>query len=467
MLILGAGFSRALSHCMPLTDDLGGQVMPRVAATSGFGGLPSTFTGGNFEVWLSRIAEDQPDLSVSENLRNRYLFELCSEALGEVLSERVALAHAAVVSTGWFRDFLHALHARQATLITFNQDVLIELAVDAAEIGSWEGDLHHSVGAQPMIGQGDVLSGLPPLPPGRWGFDTPRPSLKMLKLHGSTNWYWQPGDTSGATTAAWQLPGNGEQKTREQEQNDRERELPGRVPMIVPPSAAKASFYKSPLLTKLWQDARKALSQGTGSVSLLGYSMPVTDLVTVGMLRETIGDGGEAGTTAVTVVNPNAAPVVDALVSAGVSRERISVVTSIEAFAASYIAFAARELASGLRAALVADGTTRLLVGSTLADAQKVAAVHAGVDGVVYLDAMQEPDPHRGTNVSPIGSPPPCTADHLRAVLDAHPELHTLVVLSEGTIPRPVLAAAEYTTNVGVGVGDWQVLITASIRTAD
>lgn len=466
VLILGAGFSRSLSDHLPLTDDLGGEVMPRVIATTGFQELPSSFAGGNFEVWLSRIAEDQPDLSLPENLRNRYVFELCSEALGEVLSERVALASEEVLSTEWLLSLLHALHARRSTLITFNQDVLVELAVNTGSIASWDRDLWERVGSQPMIGRNDVLNGLPPGPPSRYGFGPPRPTFKLLKLHGSTNWYWQPGDTSGATTAAWQLAGEGEPRTPEEERDERERELPGRVPMIVPPSAAKSLFYKSPLLTKLWQDARKALAQGTGSVSLLGYSLPVTDLVTVGMLREIIGDAGVAAMTPVTVVNPNAEPVVQALNAAGVSGDRINVVEAIEAFAASYMALAARDLASYLREVLVADGTTHLLTGSSLATGQKVAAVRAGDDGILYLDAMQEVDPYRGTNLSPSGTSRPCKVDDLRAVLDARSDVHTLMVVSQTSRPRPVVAAAEYTTNVGVGVGDWQVLITPPSRSA-
>ena len=60
VLILGAGFSRSLSPEMPLTDDLGNDVMPRVIAASGFNDLPVGFSNGNFEVWRSRIAEISP-----------------------------------------------------------------------------------------------------------------------------------------------------------------------------------------------------------------------------------------------------------------------------------------------------------------------------------------------------------------------------------------------------------------------
>lgn len=37
----------------------------------------------DFESWISRLAEDQPDLAVAENLRNRSLFAAISEATYE------------------------------------------------------------------------------------------------------------------------------------------------------------------------------------------------------------------------------------------------------------------------------------------------------------------------------------------------------------------------------------------------
>jgi hypothetical protein len=467
VLILGAGFSRSLSPEMPLTDDLGNDVMPRVIAASGFNDLPVGFSNGNFEVWLSRIAEDQPDLTSPENLRNKYVFELCSQSLGEVLTERVTRAADAVLATEWFLDLLHVLHARRATLITFNQDVLVELAVNSANIAAWDRELWERVGPQASISRGDVLDALPPVPPGRWGFDTPRPTLKLLKLHGSTNWYWQPGDTSGASVASWQLPGEATQQSPDQERADRERELPGRVPMIVPPSSAKSMFYRSPLLTKLWQDARRALAQGTGEVVLVGYSMPLTDLVTVGMVRETIGDGGLAWQTPIIVVNPSPDAVVSALQGAGVSRERVSVLTSVAEFAEDYADRAARDLTAHLREHLVSDGTTHLLVGSSLVEGQKVEAIRPTVDGVLYVEAMSEVDPYRGTNISPAGTQSPCKVDDLVRVLAKDDTLHTIVVIATGLRPRKVLATAEHTTNVGVGVGDWQVLITGPARSSD
>ncbi len=63
--ILGAGFSKAMSDAMPLTDKLGDLVLKRIASTPNFS-APRSYPGC-FEAWLSRLAEDQPDLNAASN----------------------------------------------------------------------------------------------------------------------------------------------------------------------------------------------------------------------------------------------------------------------------------------------------------------------------------------------------------------------------------------------------------------
>lgn len=56
VFILGAGFSRAISDRMPLTDELGNLALNRGI----FPPETAPFQGGQFEAWLSRRAEPQP-----------------------------------------------------------------------------------------------------------------------------------------------------------------------------------------------------------------------------------------------------------------------------------------------------------------------------------------------------------------------------------------------------------------------
>ena len=128
VLLLGAGFSKAVHDAMPTLDELGNDC--RTELYGNWGDLvPETFSGGYFEVWLSRIAQDQPDLTEVENTRNRALFLDASQAIYTVITQRQRVATAADSDQGWLFDLVEKLHQRQSTVMTFNYDNLIELAV--------------------------------------------------------------------------------------------------------------------------------------------------------------------------------------------------------------------------------------------------------------------------------------------------------------------------------------------------
>jgi hypothetical protein len=59
VLLLGAGFSRAASSHMPLTDELGDAVV-RALDLAEDARTPERFTSGSFETWLSHLADEQP-----------------------------------------------------------------------------------------------------------------------------------------------------------------------------------------------------------------------------------------------------------------------------------------------------------------------------------------------------------------------------------------------------------------------
>jgi hypothetical protein len=183
---------------MPLTDDLGNLVLAVAQANSDIPITHRPFENGLFEAWLSRIAEDQPDLSTVENLANRMLFQLCSQSLASVLEDCVDVAlQDRPFDQAWILDLLGTLHARRSTVITFNQDTLIEFAVGGADLYSWNQKAWRLDQPQPRINWWDLIDCQPPLPSWRYGFGVPQPTLRLLKLHGSTNWYWTAGMSPG------------------------------------------------------------------------------------------------------------------------------------------------------------------------------------------------------------------------------------------------------------------------------
>jgi hypothetical protein len=85
-VILGAGFSAAVSSTMPLTSALGQTVMAHLAADSRAVGLltereQAAIARGevplaNLEVWLSSLASAQPHHDRADHLRRSALFEV-------------------------------------------------------------------------------------------------------------------------------------------------------------------------------------------------------------------------------------------------------------------------------------------------------------------------------------------------------------------------------------------------------
>jgi len=172
-------------------------------------------------------------------------------------------------------------HLFESTVITFNYDNLIEYVVMTEVLEGSDGTERKRV--RPV----DILGELPPYPPqpGRLGGPLVK-TFQLLKLHGSIDWLWSPGDESGATlnrldlTGEWGRPGFPDAA-------EIARRLPGREPFIVPPTAIKSPYYTNPITRELWNRAATALD-ATMVIILIGYSMPITDLVFTAMLRENV-----------------------------------------------------------------------------------------------------------------------------------------------------------------------------------
>jgi hypothetical protein len=236
------------------------------------------------------------------------------------------------------------------------------------------------------------------------------------------------------------------------------RELEGRLPLIVPPTAAKSTYYQIPLLTQLWQDARTALSKDDIRVSIVGYSMPLTDLVTSGMLRETLTERSDESGISIDLVNPCPAPVLGRLGALGADLARVTPFESVEAFTAEYQVRAAREVVDALRRWNLPDMDCLLLVGPSVAQGAKVVNIRRACDELLLILEEHKP-PYTSTNISPTGVPPPLGLRELLPHLD-DTTWTKLVAIGPNGDRRPIVALAEHITNVGAGNGQWQVLVT-------
>lgn len=323
VVLLGAGFSYALSlGKMPLTDTLGNKVADQLRP-EGIE-VPRGFSGGRFEMWLSRLAEPQPDLDEVTNAHNHALFLRISELIRAILLD--AQNRTVEEPPLWaFQRLIGALHARRSTVATFNYDTLVERLIESQWRMDWE--TRH-----PVRGH-HVIQDRPPRPyvQGMFG-EGPASSFQLIKLHGSVDTFWVPGDTTGATINRL---GYTQRWTEQSEDTETRRlKLPGRVPFIVPPAAAKSAFYANPFTRQLWRDASEAL-RSASTVDIVGYSLPATDLVTSGMLADTLA----GSRSLIRVVNRFPDDVVDHLVTLGCDRTRIQVFDGDDAIAKYVDAF--------------------------------------------------------------------------------------------------------------------------------
>lgn len=298
VLVLGAGFSRAVSDHLPLANELGAHACEHARRYDRglFGKIPKFSDDYPFEVWLSLLAEEQPYLREEGNLRNASRFAILKRALGEVLAE--AEANAGVERPRWFHDLLTVLHYRQSTVITLNYDTLIEREVPRL-FGST---------LRPEVDATDLLGDQPPF--ARYPEDSswrPAITMSLLKLHGSLDWWWVPNDLSGATLVRQQVTSHAQ----------RRRYVPAGEPFIVPPLASKSGYYRVPLIRQLWQDAYLALLDAD-RIALVGYSLPPTDIVMAGMLDPAL----RFSLVHVDVVNPRPKAVLRRIATLGGPRSK-------------------------------------------------------------------------------------------------------------------------------------------------
>ena len=445
VFILGAGFSRAVSSRLPLTDELGNACL----AIDGLGddrrAPVSGFTGGNFETWLSGLAERQPYLSEHQNLENQALYLRFSDAIAAVLGERVCKA-LWDPAPRWLQAWLKAAHCRRSTLITFNYDTLIECAVDSG--------LLFQPGYREPVFWAELIGNVPAWAPGasRLGAE-PTPTLRLLKLHGSLNWYWVPGDDSGISMARRVLPGRyGEPAPYNDE--ERRRELPGRVPFVVPPSATKSAYYRNPIVREVWHRAAEALGAAQ-SVTIFGYSLPPTDTTFSGMLWQQL-----KGTLApIHVADVNAGAVVARLAALGLAAQRLTAESASDSPIAASAAAFCRDTSVTVAAAVRGQGRDSQrdpLVVTWTDDAYGPVERVTAENGLLVLHVDE---------VAPIGRAtrqrPDVVLPTLDDVLRATDERSTWVVRYLGEPEQMVVDWTALGIDVGYGRGRWNMLTPA------
>ena len=232
----------------------------------------------DFEQWLSYLTDDPPWLSDSDMLRNRGAFMDVSRAVHEVLSERQDAAVGGTSCPDWLGKLVAYWQREEAKVITFNYDLLVELAWQQQhpdyDNDSWD---HLYPVPLPPIGSRTQLV---------WSnLADAKPGLRLIKLHGSLSW-WYSGPGSPAMDAIYDAgltPDKGWSMEGLSPFRDITVSSRDRVPMIVPPAAVKSPYYNNLSLRALWSEAASAISAADELV-FMGFSLPPSDLVVSSML---------------------------------------------------------------------------------------------------------------------------------------------------------------------------------------
>ena len=195
--------------------------------------------------------------------------------------------------------FINLLHCANATVLTYNYDTLIEKAVNLIR----PLDLSN---AEDRVSYLDVVGFLPKIVGAN--YTNLHHTFKLLKLHGSTDCWWFPGDSTGSTIVrlyyseepnrvyenassldnlfalkSGSSPPDGMSPLNEDQ--IRNKFVPGLSRFIVPPTLGKNAFYSNPVMYELWKQARSAIANAS-EIHLVGYSLPTADIASIGMLGE-------------------------------------------------------------------------------------------------------------------------------------------------------------------------------------
>jgi hypothetical protein len=279
VFILGSGFSRAIHEDMPLLNELTILVAKKIEKENGifkniYGEYLKNQDIVNFEEILTYLYQDFPWKSEKERHLLYSLYIHLAEIVTEVIKEKQDTSvEKELLAKEYIKKFLNYINDTKANVISLNYDTLLEdLSIKIFKPLDYL-DLYSIPIAYLKSRTAGTFS------------EEDYETYRLLKLHGSTNWYYS------AT----------KEKTFEQIYlsigSKKERELKDLVPVIIPPVLDKTGLFEHSTIKSMWSEAKNLLEEAK-KVYIIGYSIPQTDLTVKFMLQSYIPEDCE-----VTIVN--------------------------------------------------------------------------------------------------------------------------------------------------------------------
>jgi hypothetical protein len=307
LLILGSGFSKAVSDKMPVVRELAQALKEHIEKNQDQDRDLQALKEPQYqhllndpEMLLTYLAQDQPWKKPEETHKDRALFLRVATWLARYIENCEDLAFKDNIKD-WVIDLASWLHHTKTPTITFNYDTVLErvcyLHVKAKTWvlkNQWSEEnlpLYASNLYQMPFGMIQHRAGPAPLPP-------PQSTFHLIKLHGSINWFYSgeeqfPGeqvyfrlvDSRSPHSDMTQDVSWGGPPPPFDLKTEIKKLLSDKVPLIIPPVAEKSRFYANQTIRSLWGKAREYLAQAE-EIYCVGYSLPDTDL-TMKLLLQT------------------------------------------------------------------------------------------------------------------------------------------------------------------------------------
>ncbi len=273
VFVLGAGFSKAISDLMPSLGELSKLVRNHIE-------IPTFLTklGDNIELWLTYLAQPQPWLKEENNLQNRALFLRITKEIARLL-ENAESQTIKKSCPDWTNNLVEWWHTHKSSVISFNYDTLVE------RIPHRGVEYIYPMRLEAMWPPRTIVDGI-----------YEGESFKLLKLHGSVNWYYSGSATYYGQALYYHTITRWSEDLRDE--NKSKKALRALTPLIIPPTTEKTLYFQHEMINHIWQQAYSALNLAD-EVIFIGSSLPETDLGVKFLMHQ----ARQAGKIKLTIVN--------------------------------------------------------------------------------------------------------------------------------------------------------------------
>ena len=294
VFVLGAGFSRAVNGAMPTLRELSDGLLPVLEDRDADLARRLARMGRDVELWMSYLSQGQPWLRSEEN---QYHLSVAGVVRRLIRSRIDGAVRESGPAPEWFETLVAQWHRRRTNVVTLNYDTLIERAARRVTVAGAD---EQEQGLLPCHLYPPYFASAGARAFGAWA-PMPVETFALLKLHGSTNWFYSGQAEFHGETILWThtaAPGSEVERATEQKQlaGVADKEI-----LIIPPVTEKTTYFRNETVGQLWGDAAEAI-RGTGRIVVIGYSLPPSDFGMRAFLSTVVGDSA----VEVFVVDPDA-----------------------------------------------------------------------------------------------------------------------------------------------------------------